>query len=35
MAQAPTYNDIRANQQAQAQAASAAQAQQVTGQQVL
>ena len=34
MSQAPTYNDIRANQQAQAQAASAAQAQQVTGQQV-
>ena len=34
MAQAPTYNDIRANQQAQAQAASAAQAQQATGQQV-
>ena len=34
MSQAPTYNDIRANQQAQAQAASAAQAQQATGQQV-
>ena len=34
MAQAPTYNDIRANQQAQAQAAAAAQAQQSTGQQV-
>ena len=34
MAQAPTYNDIRANQQAQAQAANAAQAQQATGQQV-
>ena len=34
MAQAPTYNDIRANQQAQAQAASAAQAQHATGQQV-
>ena len=34
MAQAPTYNDIRANQQAQAQAVSAAQAQQATGQQV-
>ena len=34
MAQAPTYNDIRANQQAQSQAASAAQAQQATGQQV-
>ena len=34
MAQAPTYNDIRANQQAQAEAASAAQAQQATGQQV-
>ena len=34
MAQAPTYNDIRANKQAQAQAASAAQAQQATGQQV-
>ena len=34
MAQAPTYNDIRANQQAQSQAANAAQAQQSTGQQV-
>ena len=34
MAQAPTYNDIRANKQAQAEAASAAQAQQATGQQV-
>ena len=34
MAQAPTYNDIRANQQAQAEAANAAQAQQATGQQV-
>ena len=34
MSQAPTYNDIRANQQAQAQAVSAAQAQQATGQQV-
>ena len=34
MGQAPTYNDIRANQQAQAEAASAAQAQQATGQQV-
>ena len=34
MAHAPTYNDIRANQQAQAEAASAAQAQQATGQQV-
>lgn len=34
MAQAPTYNDIRANKQAQAEAANAAQAQQATGQQV-
>lgn len=34
MSQAPTYNDIRANQQVQAQAVSAAQAQQATGQQV-
>ena len=34
MAQAPTYNDIRTNQQAQAEAANAAQAQQATGQQV-
>ena len=34
MSQAPTYNDIRANKQAQAEAASAAQAQQATGQQV-
>ena len=34
MSQAPTYNDIRANQQAQAEAANAAQAQQATGQQV-
>ena len=34
MGQAPTYNDIRAKQQAQAGAANAAQAQQVTGAQV-
>lgn len=34
MAQAPTYNDIRANKQAQVEAANAAQAQQATGQQV-
>ena len=34
MAQAPTYNDIRANKQAQAESADAAQAQQATGQQV-
>ena len=34
MGQAPTYNDIRANKQAQAEAANAAQAQQATGQQV-
>ena len=34
MAQAPTYNDIRANQQAQAEAANAVQAQQAKGQQV-
>ena len=34
MAQAPTYNDIRTNQRAQAEAANAAQAQQATGQQV-
>ena len=34
MAQAPPYNDIRANQQAQAEAANAVQAQQATGQQV-
>ena len=34
MSQAPTYNDIRANKHAQAEAANAAQAQQATGQQV-
>ena len=34
MAQAPTYNDIRVNKQAQAEAANAVQAQQATGQQV-
>jgi len=34
MAQVPTYNDIRANQQAQQQVADAGQAQQATGQQI-
>jgi len=34
MAQVPTYNDIRANQQAQQQVTDAGQAQQATGQQI-